>query len=281
MKAIQDEFFNAVRNYLTIYLPRQKACSAHTIKAYSETINLLRIFMEEQKHVQFTKITFSILNKEVISEYLDWVEQVRGCSVSTRNYRLAVIKAFFKYAGMENPSLIAPYMQLKRIPNKKMPTAPVAFLSEQALKTLLAEPDRSQKRGLRNGFMMIFLYDTGARIQELLDLKVKDVSLSSNVPFVYLTGKGQKTRAVPLQEKTIKHLLNYLSHFHPEKARDEERYLFYTVIHGRHCRMSEDNVAAFVKNYGISAREKCPEVPDRVYPHLFRQYVDRLHMGRV
>lgn len=106
--------------------------------------------MEEQKHIPFTKITFSMLEKEVISEYLDWVEQAKGCGVSTRNYRLAVIKAFLKYAGMENPALIALYMQLKRIPNKKMPTEPVAFLTELALKTLLAEPDRSQKRGLRN-----------------------------------------------------------------------------------------------------------------------------------
>ncbi|WP_186673945.1 tyrosine-type recombinase/integrase [Sporosarcina sp. BP05] len=270
MKALDDKFFKVVRDYLTIYLPRQKAYSTNTIKAYAETINLLRLFLEKEKHIRFTEITFSLLNKNVISEYLDWVEEVRGCSVTTRNYRLTVMKAFYKYAAMENPALIAPYMELKKIPAKKTIKTPVNYLSEKALNVLLTQPDTGNMRGIRNQFLMIFLYDTGARIQELLNLRIKDISLQSEVPFVYLTGKGQKTRAVPLQEKTIRHLNKYLSHFHPQKSWDTEKYLFFTVIHGQHSRMSEDNVAAFLKKYAKSAKEKFPEIPDRVYPHLFR-----------
>jgi integrase/recombinase XerD len=159
---------------------------------------------------------------------------------------------------------------LKKIPAKKTSSAPVDFLSEKALKVLFTMPDTSNKRGIRNQFIMIFLYDTGARIQELLDLKIKDINLDSEVPCVYLTGKGQKTRAVPLQEKTIRHLNNYLSHFHPKKTWNANKNLFYTVIHGQQSRMSEDNVAAFLKKYSKYGKEQCPEIPDRVYPHLFR-----------
>lgn len=270
MKTIDDKFFKAVRDYLTIYLPRQKAYSANTIKAYAETINLLRVFMENQKHIRFTDITFSTINKDVISEYLDWIETVRGCSVLTRNYRLTVIKAFFKYAAMENPALIDPYIELKKIPLKKAAVTPVEFFSEKALKTMFTQPDTSNKRGIRNRFIMIFLYDTGAHIQEFLNLKIKDISLDSEVPFVYLTGKGQKTRAVPIQGKTIEHLNNYLSYFHPDSLRKAEKYLFYTVIHGKQNKMSVDNVAAFLRKYAKSAKEDCPEIPNRVYPHLFR-----------
>jgi integrase/recombinase XerD len=110
MRAFDDKFFKVVRDYLTIYLPRQKAYSKNTIKAYAESINLLRLFLEIQKGIRFTEITFSILNKDVIIEYLDWIEKVRGCSISTRNYRLTVIKAFYKYAALENPALMALYL---------------------------------------------------------------------------------------------------------------------------------------------------------------------------
>jgi integrase/recombinase XerD len=270
MKALDDKFFKVVRDYLTIYLPRQKANSKNTIKAYAESINLHRLFMENEKGIRFTEITFSILTRDVITDYLDWVEEVRGCSMSTRNYRLTVIKAFYKYAAMENPALVELYIELKKIPAKKTSLAPVDFLSEKALKVLFTIPDTSNNRGIRNQFIMIFSYDTGARIQELLDLKIKDINLDSEVPCVYLTGKGQKTRAVPLQEKTIRHLNNYFSHFHPKNTWNANQYLFYTVIHGQHCRMSEDNVAAFLKKYAKSGNEKCSEIPDRVYPHLFR-----------
>lgn len=270
MKTLDDRFFKVVRDYLTIYLPRQKAYSKNTIKAYADTINLLRLFMESKKGRHFTEITFSILTKDIIIDYLDWIEKARGCSVSTRNYRLTVIKAFYKYAAMENPALMAPYIELKKIPAKKTSVAPVEFLSEKALKVLLTIPDTNNKRGLRNQFIMILLYDTGARIQELLDLKIKDINLDSEIPCVYLTGKGQKTRAVPLQEKTISHLNNYLTYFHPKDSWNVNRYLFYTVIHGQHCRMSGDNVAAFFKKYAKTGKEKCSEIPERVYPHLLR-----------
>ena len=117
---------------------------------------------------------------------------------------------------------------------------------------------------------MIFMYDTGARIQEVLDLKLKDLHLNDSVPCVYLTGKGEKMRIVPLLKKTVNHLELYMKHYHPVENRKSDDLLFRTTIKGKTGKMSADNVASFLKRYGAAAKLDCHEVPDRVYPHLFR-----------
>jgi len=86
-KPINDSFFKYVRSFLTVYLPRNKCYSANTVKAYRDTINLLRIFLSEQKKISFTRITFSIINHTLVYEFLEWLQSSRNCIVSTRNQR--------------------------------------------------------------------------------------------------------------------------------------------------------------------------------------------------
>ncbi len=270
MKDCEDSFFRLVRDFLTLFLPRQKCYSKNTIKSYAEAINLLRVFLEEQKKIPFTKITFGVIDHHLMRDFIDWLQYARKNSASTTNQRLAALKSFFKYAATEEPALMVNYVGLQKVPQKKTVKTPVKYLSEVALTTLFEQPDVSKFRGIRNRFLMIMLYDTAARIQELLDLKLKDLCLDSEVPYVYLTGKGQKTRSVPMLKKTIAHLDYYLDCYHPERNDSTDRFLFYTVIHNKICRMSEDNVAYFMKRYGEAARKLCPETPERVHPHLLR-----------
>ncbi|QQE78439.1 tyrosine-type recombinase/integrase [Alicyclobacillus sp. SO9] len=267
---IDDRFFRLVRDFLLIYLPKNRCCSQNTVKAYRDTIHLLQVFMKEQKRVPFAKITFDRLNHALVSEFLDWLQTERKCRVSTRNHRLAALKSFFKYAAQEDASLMFAYVELGKVPVKRQPGRRVSYMSESGLAALLQEPDEGTKRGIRDRFFMIFLYDTGARIQEVLDLQLGDLHLKDSVPCVYLTGKRQKTRVVPLLNKTLQHLELYLQHFHPKEAYSSNNSLFYTVINGKTGKMSPDNVASFLKRYGASARLRCSEVPERVYPHLFR-----------
>ena len=123
---------------------------------------------------------------------------------------------------------------------------------------------------MRNRFIMIMLYDTGARIQELLDITVKDLNLEIETPCVYLHGKGNKVRCIPLMNKTIVHLKEYMKHFHPVATRDVNQYLFHTTIKGNTDRMSGDSVAWMLKKYGEAVRLECPEVPERIHPHQIR-----------
>lgn len=125
---------------------------------------------------------------------------------------------------------------------KKKATKAVDFLSEEGLKTLLIQPDTSKRVGIRTQCFTCLMYDTAARCQELLDSRLKDFSLAGNAPFVYLNGKGNKTRAVPLMKTTVDHLLNCLEIFHPDHKNQMDNYLFYTTSHGGRHLMSRDTM---------------------------------------
>lgn len=116
---------------------------------------------------------------------------------------------------------------------------------------------------------MVLLYDTAARIQKALDIRLADIR-PNKMPIVTLRGKGSKVRTVPLMEKTVEHLQNYLKIFHPEENMHSEQYLFYVLRHGQKKRMCEDNARRLMFTYGEAAKKICPEVPDNIHPHLWR-----------
>ena len=265
-----DRFFRYVSKFLMVYLPKNKCYSENTVKAYRDTINLLRVYIKDEMGLSFVKISFEMLDHSIIIKFLDWLQSKRKCSTSTRNHRLAALKSFFKYVAEEDPSLAIAYMELNKVPVKRAPITKISYMSEKALSAIFQEPPQNTQYGIRDRFFMIFLYDTGARIQEILDLRLNDLHLNDSVPCVYLTGKGQKTRAVPILNKTIKHLELYMKYFHPEDTRRNDELLFYTVIKGNVGKMSADNVSSFLKRYAASARLDCPEVLERMHAHLFR-----------
>jgi integrase/recombinase XerD len=269
MIKIDNNFFKHIRGFLTVYLPRQKCCSENTIKSYRETLNLFRIFIQKENKIPFEKITFDMISHDLVCRFLDWLKERRKCSKSTINQRIAVINSFLAYSAMQDPSLVSLCINVKSIPLQKIGTRQVEYMNQTAIKEIIRQPNIAKKNGFRDRFFMILLYDTAARVQEILDLKLNEFRLSSSTPFVYLTGKGRKTRAVPLMGKTIKHLNEFLTRFHPDKN-GNEGYLFYTIINGHKKRMSEENVSSFIKRYGQLARKICPDVPVRIYPHLFR-----------
>jgi site-specific recombinase XerD len=123
------------------------------------------------------------------------------------------------------------------------------------------------------------MYDTAARCQEVLDARLNDFVLNAKAPYVYLHGKGGKTRTVPLMPKTVQHYLAYLAVFHPEGKRHNDNFVFYTTIHGKTGQMSPDNVEHFMKLYGEKAKLACFDVPLRVHPHQLR-HTRAIHLYR-
>ena len=269
MKKLKDEtLFRLIRDYLTVYLQDQRCCSPNTIKSYREGLNQLFDFITFKKSIPLVDITFETINSQMIYDYLEWLEKERHCSVSTRNQRLAGIRSFFKYAGRMNLEVTVFQKEVEKIPFKKTTSKSVEFMSEEALKTIMAQPNTNTKMGIRNLFFMVLMYDTAARNREILDLKVKDMLIDTKTPCVHLTGKGRKKRIVPLMEKTVEHFKNYIALYNPKSS--SEQYLFYILRNGIPHQMSDDNVGRFIKQYGKTAKEICSEVPDNVYPHLFR-----------
>ena len=190
-----------------------------------------------------------------------------------------VLRSFFKYAGETDCAYVAFGMDVASVPTRKARGREVDFLSEQALKVLLAQPDARKKTEHRNQFLMILMYDTAARCGELLNLKLRDLRLDIANPVVYLHGKGDKTRIVPLLPETVEHCRRYIHAFHGKTPNDKEAFVFYTKSHDARTQMSADTVALFMKKYGTSAREKCDELPEHIHPHMLR-HTRAMHLYR-
>lgn len=278
MNAETEILVRAINGFFYIYLPKQKCFSKNTVGSYKTAFNLFLDYMLEQHNFSLHQMTLDDLNKDTLSGFVDWLAAARKNSPGTCNQRLMAFRSFAKYLGIRDFSLASVYADVCSVPTKKTSAKIVDFLSEEGLKTLLMQPDTSKRVGIRNQCFMCLMYDTAARCQELLDFRLKDLSLTGNAPFVYLTGKGNKTRAVPLMKTTVQYLLNYLKVFHPEHKKPDD-YLFYTISHGGRHSMSQDTVQLFIKNYGRAAREICPDIPERVHPHQLR-HTRAIHLYR-
>ena len=278
VKSENMKFFQLVRDFLTVYLPKQKSSSPNTVKAYRDALNLLLDYLKEVESLPMMEVSFGKISRETVEGYLDWLEESRRCSIATRNHRLSCIRAFYKYAGSRDMSVTAYTLELEKIPVKKTgKTQQVKFFEEEALKAILAQPDTGTTKGIRDLFFMILMYDTAGRNQEVLDLKVSDIHVSVKDSYAVITGKGNKTRIVPLMQKTVDHFNNYIRLFHDGKVTDD--LLFYVIQKGKKQAMSADNVEKFMKSYGSVAREQCAKVPKGLHPHMFR-HARSMHLYR-
>lgn len=242
-------FYRLIRDFLTVYLPLQKALSPNTIKSYKDA--------------------FQSITRETMEDFLEWLEKEKNYSISSRNQRLSGLKSFYKYAASQDKTLMVYYQELLGIPKKKQPKGnEIEFFTETALKTILEEQDIQTQNGYRGLVFLILLYDTASRIQELLDVRLQDLHLEPENAYITITGKGRKTRLVPIMDKTTEHLNKYLIRFHQNSCGTD--FLFYIVRKGKRTAMSPDNAEKFIKKYGKQAREKNKEVPERLYPHMFR-----------
>lgn len=265
-----NDFFNVIRSFLLEYLPNQRCFSENTVRSYRQALNLFILYLRTEKELTIKQIRFDVINRELILDFLDWLEADRRCGANTRNQRLMVLRSFFDYTGIIDCTQVALSIIVQNIPIKTPQSKIVEYLSETVLEVLLKQPDPSKQTGLRNLFFMVLMYDTAARCGELLSMKVRDLRLKVQHPIAYLHGKGSKTRTVPLLTRTVQHCERYLRAFHANEPTDSEKPLFYTIIHGAQQPMSADTVALFLNKYGKMASLACPEVPAHIHAHMLR-----------
>lgn len=270
MKIKNEMFFLTLRNYLQIYLQKNRGYSYNTVKSYTDSLSLFFGFMAKEKGIPLLKMNWEYFSYDNVSAFLIWLSERRGCSKQTQLQRLTAIRSFIQYAGTNDLSLVSLQTELGKIKLKKPPQKPVSYLSKEQFAVLLQQPNLQKPTGLRDMVLMMLMYDTAARCQEIVNLQLKNLEIDSKMPHIYLTGKGDKTRVVPVMPKTVQHLKHYLQKFHSGNLSDKESYLFYTVSYGQRHRMSEDTVAAFIKKYGLMAKDISPDMPARIHPHMLR-----------
>lgn len=260
------DFAKSLSYYLGIYLPGQRNLSTNTIKSYRDTFKLFLIYCQESCHRPVDRLCLKDIDKSLVVEYLDWLEQKRKNSISTRNQRLACIHGFYRYMHIEDPTGLLQYQQILSIPSKKAPATTVSHLTPEALTLILAQPDPSTSSGRRDLTLLSVLYDTGARVQELVDLKVRDVRFDPPA-IITLTGKGRKQRQVPLMLNTESLLKQYLGESFTELAGISDQPLFSNRMR---TKMTRAGIAYIVNKYATQARSISTIIPEKVTPHLFR-----------
>ena len=187
-RARGQQFWKYVRDYLTVHLPKIRGLSAHTVDSYRQSIRSFCVFLEEHRQVKFSNVSFDHLTRDLVIKYIQWLG-TRKCAVTTCNLRLSALKSLLRYCADEDISLQSVYQEVNNIPSRKASRTPVGYLSKDALMALLVQPDTATIKGRRNRMIIVLLYDTGTRVQELVDLKVSDVHLKTQTPFVVVTEK--------------------------------------------------------------------------------------------
>lgn len=269
-KVKDEQLFILIKNFLLVYLPVQRKASENTVKTYRTVLNQFLRYVAAKNKISITSVTFEMFSYDLVNTFLDSISNEKGLAASTRNNRLAALRAFISYASACKPEYLCISSELSTIKVQKSDRfAKVDYMTETAVKALLNEPDTTTEIGIRDQFFMVFLYDTGARIQEILNVKLCDIKLDTT-PTVKLFGKGRKIRIVPLMKETLNHLKNYLNIFHKNVPLYSDEWLFYVERKGIRNAMCDDTARLRIQKYADSARVNCPEIPEKVYPHLWR-----------
>jgi integrase/recombinase XerD len=264
----QTDFAKTLTRFLSDYLPSQRNVSTNTIKSYRDTFKQVLMYYELELKIKPAHLTFKKIKAEKIRDFLLWLEKKRNIGINTRNQRLAAIHSFFRFTQTEHPEIMLECQKVLGIPFKKREKKTVEFLSQECLKYILEQPDTSKIKGRRDLTIMATLYDTGARVQELIDLKLSDVRLTKPAT-ITLTGKGNKKRSVPIMEKTRGLLENYMT----ENRMLENGKQGYPLFYSSNRRpFTRPGITYILEKYLKQAKEAHSEVlfSDKLNPHMVR-----------
>jgi integrase/recombinase XerD len=260
------DFSIHVTSFLTHHLAAQRNLSANTIKAYRDVFTLFLRFCRDVLGIAPERLCLEQIDVSLVESFLDHLETERKSSPRTRNHRLATLHAFFRYVQAEEPAHIFQCQKILAIPLRRHACGTVAYVSKEELAEILAQPDLRTREGRRDAVLLSVLYDTGARVQELIDLSVGDVRLEPP-PQVRLLGKGRKVRAVPLMDNTVQLLRDHLLESHLDRPEQFDKPLFQNA---RNQRLSRSGIRYILQKYLVRARSKLPTLNRTLSPHTLR-----------
>lgn len=263
MKA--TDFSKALTKYFAVHLAGARNLSPNTIGSYSDTFRLFLVYCQEKRGICPEKLSFKDFSDSMVTGYLDWLQEERRCGIPTRNQRLAAIHSFCRYAQTESPQNLFVFQKILQIPSKKHQREIIQHLSIEQTRTLLSQPGMETKTGRRDTTLLSLLYDTGARVQELCDLRAKDIRFRAPAT-VTITGKGNKTRIVPIMGNTTKLLESYMAENKLMEGERQDDPLFFNQ---RHTKLTRGGVSHILQKY-VQQVSAVTEMPDKVTPHVMR-----------
>lgn len=254
-----------IHDFLQDYLTLQKGFSRHTILSYRDTIKLFLTFSADQKKKPITDLAMADLAPNVVVDFLEHLEKQRGNSPQTRNNRLACLHCLFGYFARHDPLIFDQCQRILAIPFKRTQSATVEYLEVEEMKAVLDAVDRSTMDGYQYYTLFFFMYNTGARVQEVISLHANSLQLERPFQARFL-GKGQKERLCPLWPETVK-LLHSLF-----KRRDLDPHANTLVfVNHRGEALTRHGVRYLLSKYVQIAAKNCPSLTGKnIHPHTIR-----------
>lgn len=273
MKA--TDFTRHLTAYLGKYVPEQRNCRPNTICAYRDVFRLLLLYGKAVRRISPDRMTLKVLDHEFITTFLDWLRDERHCEASTINHRLIVIRAFFEYVQIEEPALLVACHRIKKIPFRKVPKPPMHYFTEKATQALLARPGSGTRKAVRDMTMLSVMYDAAIRVQELLDLSLKNIRFEAPSTITVI-GKGNKQRTVPIMKPTASLLREYVKTLGYDYRSQGDHTLF---CNSRGSSLTRVGVTYVLKKYANLIKEEGHQVPARISPHVLR-HTRAMHLLR-
>lgn len=260
---MNNQFSTIIQDFFIKYLSSERGISENTIKTYRDTFVQLFEYMQTKQHIKPQKIKVENLNNDTIIEFLNWLEFEKHVSISTRNNRLAAIRSLFKYISYHYPMYLNQSRSILDIKNKKCTSKPMNYLTIEAIKNLFSVFDTNDIKDLRRLAIISLLYESGARVSELINIRTYELKLTTPHTLI-LHGKGNKSRIIPIDESVIQILQRYINEYHI----NNQDYLFQNSQGNKLNRKGITYILETVFNRAKSHNQAL--YPEHISPHCMR-----------
>ena len=265
-KRITD-FAEYLEAFFIEYLGAEINVSKHTIRSYRDTFVHLIDFMDVVRGISVNKLMMKDFDRDIILAFLNWLEEKRNNSIATRNQRYAAIRSFCQFLERKDPTRLATWQSMRSIRIKKKKKPSVNYLTVETIRCILDQVSLKNRHGRRNLTILTLLYETGARVQELIDLTPASMRLEKPA-IVRLHGKGNKSRIVPLRDQMVEILRTYIEENHLLLASKKEHPLFFNSSGHK---LTGSGITYILRTYVVMARTTEPElIREKISPHCLR-----------
>jgi integrase/recombinase XerD len=250
------DFGALLQKFFAKELIKHRNVSQRTVESYRDTFRLLLMYMEQRLHRAPSSLTLCDFSADLISDFLDYLEEERGNCIRSRDARLAAIHTFYNYVVAEKADKIGTAQEILHIKTKRFEKPLLGFLSRDEMKAVLAAPDTSTWAGRRDHVMFSLMYNTGARVSEATQICVDDVQLAGSTSSVKLHGKGRKERTVPIWRETASTVRSWIKN----EDLKEGQLLFFNRFKGQ---LTRGAVAERFSQAVANALQSCPQLRGR------------------
>ena len=264
----ETDFARSLQRYFNEYLGQEKGLSHNTISSYGETFTLYVRYMRDSRKIAPDRLLLADITKDSILDFLQWLTDENAYSSISRNCRLAAFRSFSRYMQYTDVKHIAQWQLIAGISPVRATSRTVEYLSVDAIKLLLSQPDMTTPQGRRHLAILSLMYDSGARVQEVADLTVGSLRTNGENTTLQIIGKGGKARTVPLMTQQVVNLRKYMEENRLTEWNRQTEPLF-SNVHGK--KLTRAGISHILQVYAAMARQCAPElIPEKISCHTLR-----------